>query len=106
MDDQITEDMLLNAIRKRQLADIERRDSERIVNNIYGGGIGAGGVSGQMGGGGGGEFQDPADRDYFVDIVREDLPEINPDTGRPRGWKKRVHRFATGKKKVTGEEAE
>ena len=37
----------------------------------------------------------PEDRDYFVEIVREDLPEINEATGKPMGWKKKVHRYTT-----------
>lgn len=43
------------------------------------------------------EQMTPEEWDYYVDITREDLPEINPDTGKPRGWKKKVHRYTTKK---------
>lgn len=101
-EDQITDQMLIAAARKRLLAELGGGgDASRIVNNIYGGG------SSGMGGGGGGLFdsltggeaspaggqpgEDPFD--YFVDITRKDLPEINEATGKPIGWEKRVHRF-------------
>jgi hypothetical protein len=41
------------------------------------------------------EQMTPEDWDYYVDIQREDLPEINPETGKPLGWKKKVHRYTT-----------
>lgn len=102
----ISDQELIRAVRKRLLADIEnRKEAERIVNNIYGGPVGSGGVMDrlahqpEMGGeGGGGD-----DFDYFVDIVRRDLPELHPETGKPIGWEKKVHRFRN-KKKMMGEE--
>jgi hypothetical protein len=37
----------------------------------------------------------PEDRDYWVEITREDLDEINPATKKPKGWKKKVKRYTT-----------
>ncbi len=88
-------DQLNAAIRKRLLAEIEQGrggSGQSVVNNVYGGGApaaGGGGIREMMG--------SPEDRDYFVDIEREDLPDINPATGKPKGWKKKVHRFSTGR---------
>lgn len=84
------------AIRRRLLEEIEGRRGggpSPVVNNVYGGGVGGGGggLREQMAGG---DDMDPAARDYFVDILREDL-DINPDTDKPRGWRKKVHRFTT-----------
>ncbi len=91
--DEINDEMLIQAMRKRLLDQIAAQGggSQSVVNNVYGGGI-----SEAQGAGGG---PDPSDRDYFVDIMREDLPEINAATGKPKGWKKSVHRFSTEKKK-------
>jgi len=92
-------EMLRQAIRDRILSEVKQpRDVERIVNNVYGGpltheknqGLGGGLVSEMAG-------VAPEDRDYFVDIMREDLPEINPDTGKPRGWRKTVKRYTKPK---------
>ena len=116
MDDQnsISDMDLVAAIRRRMLEDIQaKKDAEKIVNNIYGGPVG-GGVMDQLGG--------PAspspegDRDYFVDILRQDYEPgdeamvIDPETGQPvpkkldrGGWQKRVHRFSSPKKKVMAE---
>lgn len=91
---EINDAMLVQAMRRRVLEDIRQRGGGGSVinNNVYGGGVGSGI--------GGGDI-DPADREYFVDIVREDLPELNEATGKPKGWKKKVHRFSTSKKKMT-----
>jgi hypothetical protein len=95
-EEQIDDEVLLQAIRKRLRDEISQGGrASQITNNVYGGGVAGGGVRDQMGGESGGE--DP--RDYFVDIMREDLPEINEATGKPKGWKKTVHRFSTSKKK-------
>ena len=100
MDEEEYNQMLRQAIRDRILNEVRQpRDVERIVNNVYGGpltsdrnqGLG-GGVTGEMS-----EGMTPEDRDYFVDIMREDLPEINPATGKPRGFKKKVQRYTTAK---------
>lgn len=97
----IDDNVLLAAVRQRILDDIGRKqESQGIVNNIYGGGSPGGhipmrGVSDQLGDAPEGE--DPYD--YFVDITRRDLDEVNPNTGKPAGWKKSVHRHR--KKKVT-----
>ena len=98
LDDQI----LLNAVRQRVLDDLNRREQQQqIVNNVYGGGgegkghVPMRGVAEQLGDMG---EEDPYD--YFVDITRRDLDEMNPHTGKPSGWTKNVHRFR--KKKVTG----
>jgi hypothetical protein len=91
MDEEEYNAMLRQAIRDRILNEVKKpRDVERIVNNVYGGpltsdknqGLG-GGVTGEMA---------PEDLDYLVDITREDLPELNPLTGKPKGWKKTVVR--------------
>lgn len=103
MDEQnpISDDYLIQAARRRLLRMLEKEggDAASIVNNVYGGGGSGGGAAGGGGGGGlggmleamGGGGEDPFD--YFVDIKREDLPDINPATGKPLGWKKTVHRF-------------
>jgi len=98
MDDEnniVTDEMLLQAIRKRLMEDIQRKEQQAaIVNQIYGGAAGpARGVMGALGGAQQGEGVDPGMFDYFVDITREDLPELNPETGKPLGWKKSVHRY-------------
>lgn len=112
MDDQdITDQALIQAARRRLLEEIgQRKEVEKIVNNVYGGGVG-GGLTDKMGqeGGGGGS---PEDMDYFVDILRQnyepgqEADTIDPETGMPikqkmgsGGWSKRVHRFAAPKKK-------
>ncbi len=89
---------LIAAIRRRLLQEIEREQAggASVVNNVYGGGAPivpseapSQGLMGQMGGQAG-ATEDPYD--YFVDIVRKDLPEINPETGKPIGWEKSVRR--------------
>lgn len=120
-DPELTDADLVKAIRKRMLDEIgagKRPDSERIVNNVYGGPIVGGGVMDQLGGGGGGEGgglegMSPEDRDYFVDIMRQDYDPgdeamvIDPATGEkvPQklargGWSKNVHRYTSPKKKM------
>lgn len=85
-------DMLRQAIRDRILSEVRKpRDVERIVNNVYGGALTSDKNQG-LGGGVMGEMS-PEDRDYLVDITREDLPELNPLTGKPKGWKKTVKRY-------------
>lgn len=93
-------DMLRQAIRDRILSEVKKpRDVDRIVNNVYGGpltsdknqGLG-GGVTGEMA-----EGMTPEELDYFVKIEREDMPELNPLTGKPKGWKKKVHRYTRPK---------
>ena len=39
----------------------------------------------------------PEDLDYWVDITRRDLDELNPNTGKPAGWNKKVHRYTEPK---------
>lgn len=100
--DDITDQALLAAIRKRLLDEISggrNTGTERIVNNVYGS-MPAGGLTerlyqGDMGG------EDPYE--YFVDIDREDVRD--PETGEKIGWKKRVRRYRDrlgdpGKKKA------
>jgi hypothetical protein len=84
--------MLRDAIRERLLSEVKKpRDYEKIVNNVYGGDV----SSAKNQGLGGGVMADmnPDDRDYFVDITREDLPDLNPLTGKPKGWHKKVKRY-------------
>ena len=86
-------DMLRQAIRDRILSEVKKpRDVERIVNNVYGGAIDREGRNQGLGSGVMGEMGADDDREYTVDITREDLPELNPLTGKPKGWKKTVVR--------------
>lgn len=92
--------MLRDAIRERLLSEVKKpRDYEKIVNNVYGGDV----ASSKNQGLGGGVMADmsPDDRDYFVDIVREDLDptQINEKTKKPygKGWRKEVHRYTKPK---------
>lgn len=87
-------ELLRQAIRDRILNEVKRpRDVEKVINNVYGGpltteknqGLG-GGVMAEM---------SPEDRDYWVEITREDLDEINPATKKPKGWTKKVKRYTT-----------
>lgn len=88
---------LQQAIRERALEDMRARREAAVVNNVYGGGLQhpSGGVMGMLGN----EPRspqheiDPGAFDYYVDIKRKDLPEINPETGKPMGWEKSVHRY-------------
>jgi hypothetical protein len=94
-----------------------KRDGQQqsVINNLYNstGGSGApsggplssgagGGIAASMGGGSSPapapEGDDPFS--YLVDIIREDLP-INPDTGKPSGWKKAVKRYRVPKGEET-----
>jgi hypothetical protein len=89
MDGDVNDDVLLAAIRKRLLREIEdeRRasDAAQIVNNVYGGPMEArGGIHEELA---------PDDMEYYVDITRKDLPETNPETGKPVGWEKKVRRW-------------
>lgn len=96
MDEEEYTRMLREAIRDRILNEVKKpRDVDRIVNNVYGGpltsdknqGLG-GGVTGEMA-----EDMTPEEMDYFVNITRKDLPNLNPLTGKPEGWEKTVHRY-------------
>lgn len=92
------ENVLRQAIQQRILEEIQRKEAaHQVVNNVYGQSGAAAphahGVSEQMGG------MSPEDYDYLVDITRSDLPEINPATKKPMGWKKTVHRYASPKGK-------
>ena len=82
---------IIAAVRRRLLQEIENKgQTSSIINNVYGTGrdpeAGAGDVRGMMLGG-----EDPFD--YMVDIERRDLPDINPETGKPMGWTKKVRRY-------------
>lgn len=101
-EDPLSDDALLKAVRRRILDEVSAKQaaSSIINNNLYGGSAHAGGASdtggvmGLLGGGNGGVT--PANGDdpysYFVDVARKDLP-INPETGKPMGWEKSVHRY-------------
>lgn len=113
-EDQITEKMLLNALRRRLLEELQAKREERAtIQNIIGGGAGAGGGRGlydQFAGSPGVPSPvDPGQYDYLVDIIRRQIPEgateVDPVTGEPvsypeGGWSKRVHRYRQPKKKV------
>ena len=98
-------DMLRQAIRDRILSEVKKpRDVDRIVNNVYGGSLTGSDKNQGLGGGVTGEMSEgisPEDRDYFVDILREDLDptEINKKTQKPygKGWRKEVHRYTKKK---------
>lgn len=107
-EDPLGDAALIKAARKRLLAELdpELRKAESsanrasVVNNVYGGGHGSGGggLMDQLGGAAqGGSGEDPFD--YFVNIQRKDLPDVNPVTGKPAGWEKTVHRYRQEKKK-------
>ena len=108
---EISDQALIQAMRKRILDEIARRsDAEKIVNNVYGGSIGGSGVMDRLGGA---DQASPDDNSYFVDILRQNYEPgdeaemVDPNTGMPvkkplphGGWAKRVHRFSAPKKKV------
>lgn len=102
MDPEITDAMLIAAARKRLLDEIgQGRGGGAITNNVYGGGIPSGDGGGMLGGSGPSAIA-PEDRDYFVDILREELQPGDLVDGEPMtrpGWRKKVHRWS-GKKKV------
>lgn len=96
MEEDLTDEALLKAVRRRLLAEMEKGDAERIVNNVYntpGGGHGdkGGGIFDQLANSGG---EDPLE--YYVDIERRNVadPE-NPE--KSLGWDKRVRRYAKKK---------
>lgn len=95
-----TDQMLVEAARKRMLRDMEERvAAQSITNNVYGGGGQHGGVGDHMG------ASDPGDRDYFVDISRENREPGDADPTDPEGqrkferegWYKRVRRHTQKK---------
>lgn len=91
----ITDEVLLDAIRKRYLREIEKETQAANINNIINNSpASAPGMAAAMGG------VTPDDDEYFVDITRTDLPEINPITKKPIGWNKKVRRY----KRKPGEE--
>lgn len=116
MDEEINDQMLIQAARKRLLAELGGGGGSHIENNIYGA-PGLGGGEAQAGGGGLFDSLSGADKgggedpfDYFVDIARQnvDAGQMNPfsDPDNPEvfdnsGWAKRVHRFRGSKKKTT-----
>ena len=98
----ISDQMLLQAIREKALNDIKAQHAAQSIINNYGssgagsplgGSAGVGSAMSDAGSGSPGE--DPFD--YWVDITRKDLPEINEATGKPAGWEKSVHRHRTPK---------
>lgn len=96
-DDELDDAALIKAARRRLLAEIENQKAASIINNVYGGGTGSGG------GGVMDHMPSPSSPgedpyDYFVDITRKDLPDMNPNTGKPAGWEKSVHRYRNKKK--------
>ncbi len=109
MNQAINERMLIQAIRQRMLDDIHtKKEAQAVINNNVYGGHG-GGDDGMHGGGDGlpspggihAGMHDAAptagdDRDYFVDILRENLDPENPG----KGWTKKVHRYAQAKEKA------
>lgn len=116
-DEQITDDALLNAVRKRLLQEIMReQESNQIINNIVGGGQAppsGGSIPPGMFEGMRGQEQGEPDMDYGVDITRADvwadpskpgellpigvMPPAGPEGKYPDsiGWQKTVRRFRT-----------
>jgi hypothetical protein len=96
-DQNIDDKSLLLALKRKMMRDLEERQQQQaVVNNVYGGSIG-----GEHGGGVGGGLEEmsPEERDYFVDIARQNIPE--GDAEMPNGgWKKSVHRYTQPKKKI------
>ena len=96
----ISDQAFIEAARRRLLEEIRGRQAaeshHKIINNVYGhdGGHHGGLVE---------HMAHPDNNDYYVDITREDLPGVNPETGKPAGWKKTGHRRTEPKKKVTME---
>jgi hypothetical protein len=85
--------VLIQAVRKRLLDELRSKHGGGQAHqnvNVYGGGGNPGGMAGGM------HDESPAesDRDYYVDIMREDLGQ-NPETGKPKGFRKKVHRFSS-----------
>lgn len=101
LDQEFDDAALIRAARKRIMRELEAQQAgggSPITNNVFSGG-GGGIAPGLMERMNGAEAEDPSLRDYLVDITREDLPDINPATGKPVGWKKSVHRYVREKKK-------
>lgn len=101
MDEEEYTRMLREAIRDRILNEVRKpRDVERIVNNVYGGALTGSDKNQGLGGGVTGEMakdMTPEELDYYVKISREDMDELNPLTGKPKGWVKKVKRFTRPK---------
>lgn len=100
----VSDSHLIEALRKRMLRDIESQNDRGAVN-VNVGNVSHGtpyGIRGAMNAPNSEHIDDaltnvqatekPDDFEYYVDIDREDKP-INPETGKPSGWKKSVHRF-------------
>lgn len=103
-DDGLDDAALVRAARKRLLGELSGKAGSKakkadavqsIINNYGGGGVMDHLATRTPVGGEPGE--DPYD--YFVDISRKDLG-INPETGKPIGWEKSVHRHRGDKKKA------
>lgn len=95
-----TDEMLLEALRRRMMRLLEEREASResaIVNNIYSGGL-QGGIGPGPGPGAGGLYErntpSPEDLEYYVDIKRQDVMD---DAGKKIGWNKSVHRYTEKK---------
>lgn len=73
--------------KQQMLRRIRQRMLESVKEKAAAGGGHAEGPGGMM------EHMSPEDSDYFVDITRKDLPDVNPLTGKPEGWSKNVHRY-------------
>jgi hypothetical protein len=116
LDSPVTDEVLLQAIRKRLLDEIaeQQQASSIINNNVYGAGQDAGQQAEAPGIAAGMQGQDmsPEERSYFVDILKQEYEPgdttqfYDPESGGPSdvelkhgGWGKRVHRFSTPKKK-------
>ena len=92
MGDEIGDDALLAAIRKRLLDEISggrRSDAERVVNNVYGS-MPAGGITERLYQGDLASGGDDDPYQYMVDIDRQDTLD---EEGKKTGWKKRVHPY-------------
>lgn len=99
--DPISDQLIIDAIKKRLLREVESGSFGGVVNNVYGNSMGAAAPSaGAATSGSPADIvsgMDPGDFDYYVDISRQDLEpgDVDPLTGQPvtrKGWAKSVHR--------------
>lgn len=93
-EDQLSDEALIKAARKRILRELEAQQAAGVINNVYGG---SQGLTERMNGA---PADDQSLRDFFVDIERRDLPERDPETGKPIGWTKKVKRYSAERGQV------
>ncbi len=101
MPEMITDDICSRLFASGYLTRSSEKKSKTLYKTIIGGGGGRG-LSDMMGGSPGspipgGSEMSPEDYEYFVDIIRKEIPQkLDPETGEildPGGWEKNVHRY-------------